>query len=91
MDYISHTAVQPSHPSEHKCEHDMVLCKLSFANFKPSNCRLEGGYRNYNKEDIDSLAFVPEYVDCSYTFCGCVTPDDYWFAFKNVIVYLISS
>ena len=65
MDYISHTVVLPS---EHKCDHDMVLCKLSFANVKASNCRSEGEYRNYNKADYDSLAFVLEFVNWSYTF-----------------------
>ena len=88
VDCISHMTVLPC---VHKCNHDMVLCKLSFANVKASNCESLGGYRSYNKPDYDSLAFVLEYVDWSYTFCGCVIPDDYWFAFKNVILYLISS
>ena len=88
VDCISHMAVLPS---VHKCDHDMVLCKLSFVNVKASNCRSEGRSRNYNKADYDSLTFELEYVDWLYNFCGCVTPDDYWFAFKNIILHLILS
>ena len=84
VDYFSHTAV-PS--SVHKCDHDMVLCKLFFANVKVSNFRSEGGYCNYKKTDYGSFAFVLEYVAWSYTFYSFVTPDDYWFALKHVILH----
>ncbi len=77
-------------PSVHKCDHDMILCCLT--EFK----KADGGYavngkRDFARADYGGIMTELRNIDWSVAFHTCVTPDDFWFAFKEILVCLINS